>query len=348
MVQRQKDITAQTVDHHLTAAWTTELDAVETWHAPHAGRADLRDPVRTSVRWLLAGSERKNGWQLAEAAGHATPYGLQHLLGRARWDADAVRDALRDDVVAQLGDEAGVLMVDEPSFLTKGTKSVGVKRQHSGTAERIENCQAGVFLAYAAARGQAVVDWELNFPAEWADDDIRRAEAGVPETVSFATMPELAERMLARPLDAGVEAAWVVADAVSGDSRRLGMMLEARAQPYVPALSGTAHVLASVQQLRVGDGLAALRDAPGDGWQRLSAGNGAKGPQCFDWCRFPLTPPLQDGFERWLLVRRGIDEPDALTAFTAFAPAGTTIEELVRVGAAAATWRWALRRRKAR
>jgi SRSO17 transposase len=159
----------------------------------------------------------------------------------------------------------------------------------------------------------------------------------VPETVAFATTPELAERMLARALDAGVEAAWVVADAVYGDSRRLGMMLEKRAQPSVLALSGTAHVWVGLQQQRVGDVLAGLRDTPGDGWQRRSAGDGAKGPRRYDWLRLPLHAPLQDGFARWLLVRRSLDDPHALSAYAVFAPTGTTLEELVRV--AGRRWR---------
>ncbi len=324
------------LDQQLTAAWTDELDAVDARLAPHFGRAESRARARAYVRGLLYGAEHKNGWQLAEHAGHATPYGLQHLLGRARWDADAVRDELRGYVREHLGDEAGILIVDETGFLKKGTKSVGVKRQYSGTAGRIENCQVGVFLAYTSDRGRAFLDRELYVPDEWAGDDIRRAEAGVPEAVSFATKPELAQAMLRRALDAGVDPAWVVADAVYGDSRRLGMELEARAQPYVLALSGKAYVWAGIQQHRVGDLLAALRQDRTDGWQRLSAGDGSKGPRCFDWRRLPLHPPLQAGFERWLLVRRAIDDPDALTAYTVFAPAGTTLTALAR--AAGSRW----------
>lgn len=327
-----------TLDQHLTDAWSTELAAVEARLAPSFGRAELRARVRAYVRGLLSGAARKNGWQLAEEAGNATPYGLQHLLGRARWDADAVRDELRAYVRERLGDQHAVLIIDETGFLKKGTKSVGVKRQYSGTAGRVENCQVGVFLAYAAERGQAFLDRDLYLPAEWADDAVRRQQAGVPETVTFATKPELAERMLERTLDAGIKAAWVVADAVYGDSRRLGLTLEARAQPYVLACSGKAYVWAGWAQQRVGSVLDALRQgvplaafATEDGWQRVSAGDGAKGPRLFDWQRLPLTPPLQDGFARWLLVRRSIADPDELTAYTVFAPAGTTLQTLARV-----------------
>jgi SRSO17 transposase len=329
------------LDQQLTDAWTEELDAVEARLAPHVGRAEVRDHARAYVRGLLSGAERTNGWQLAEMAGHATPYGLQHLLGRARWDADAVRDELRGYVTERFGDTAGILIVDETACLKKGSKSVGVKRQYSGTAGKTETCQVGVFLAYAAARGHAFLDRELYLPTEWADDKARRQQAGVPDAVTFATTPELAERMLTRALDGGVNAAWVVADAVYGDSRRLGMELEARTQPSVLAVSGTAYVWAGMQQQRVGDVLAALRqdESPASAatWQRLSAGDGAKGPRCSDWLRLSLHAPLQEGFARWLLVRRSLDDPDELTAFTVFALTGTPLEELVRV--AGSRWR---------
>ena len=319
------------VNQQIVDAWTDELTALDARLAPHFGRAELRDRARDYLRGLLSGAERKNGWQLAEDAGHATPYGLQHLLGRATWDADAVRDELRGYVREQLGDQEAVLVVDETGFLKKGTKSVGVKRQYSGTAGRIENCQVGVFLACASERGHAFLDRELYLPAEWADDGARRQQASVPEAVRFATKPELAQRMLGRALDAGIEAAWVVADAVYGDSRQLGLDLEARAQPYALALSGKAYVWAGCQQQRVGDVLDALRHPAEDEWQRLSAGDGSKGPRVYDWLRLPLNPPLQEGFERWLLVRRSIDDSDDFTAYTVFAPEGTTLDALARV-----------------
>jgi SRSO17 transposase len=319
------------IDQQLTDAWAAELDAMEVRLAPHFGRAELRGRARAYVRGLLSGAERKNGWQLAEEAGDPTPYGLQHLLGRASWDADAVRDALRAYVTERLGDQAAVLIVDETGFLKKGTHSVGVKRQYSGTAGRIENCQVGVLLAYATDRGRAFLDRELYLPAEWADDPARRQQAGVPPEITFQTKPELAQAMLERVLDAEVAAAWVVADAVYGDSRRLGMMLEERGQPYTLACSGKAYVWAGWTQQRVGDVLDALRQDPVAGWHRLSAGAGAKGPRIFDWQRLPLNPPLQAGFERWLLVRRSCADPDELTAYTVFAPTGTTLAHLARV-----------------
>jgi SRSO17 transposase len=198
----------------------------------------------------------------------------------------------------------------------------------------------GVFLSYASGRGQAFIDRELYLPEEWAHDRERRKRAGVPETVGMRTKPQLAKGMLRRALDAGVQAAWVVADSVYGDSRRLGMFLEESEQPYVLALSGKAYVWAGFYQHRVSEVLEALRRGElvsEEGFKRLSAGVGSKGPRLYDWTRLPLNPPIQEGFERWLLVRRSIEDPDELTAYTVFAPEDTTLGELAQV--AGSRWR---------
>jgi SRSO17 transposase len=182
---------------------------------------------------------RKNGWQLAEHAGETTPDGMQRLLTTARWDADALRDDVHGYVVEHLGDPGGVLVVDETGFLKKGGKSAGVQRQYSGTAGRVENCQVGVFLAYASLRGRALVDRELYLPKEWAADAARRAEAHVPERVAFHTKPQLAQAMLERALDAEVPAGWVAADEVYGGDARLRAWLEAHGLGYVLAVKAT-------------------------------------------------------------------------------------------------------------
>src|SRR5690242_1350695 len=203
------------------AAWTEGLTEVQQRIGPRFARAEQRQRVRRYLAGLLSPVERKNGWQLAEHAGEATPYGMQRLLAGAKWDADAVRDDLRAYVLEQLGDPRAVLVIDETGFLKQGTKSVGVNRQYSGTAGRIENCQIGVFLTYAAPEGHVLLDRELYLPREWADDPDRRQEAGVPEAVTFATKPQLARRMLERALAAGVPAAWVTGDSIYGGDRRL-------------------------------------------------------------------------------------------------------------------------------
>ena len=330
----------KTVDRKMVKSWTEELDAVGELLSPHFARSEVRQRANDYLHGLLSVVERKNSWQLAEVAGNSTPYGIQHLLGRANWDADVVRDELRGYVVERLAGDESVLIVDETGFIKKGEKSVGVKRQYTGTVGKRENCQVGVFLAYASERGQAFIDRELYLPEEWAEDEERREQAGVPEQIGMRTKPKLAREMLRRALDAGVQAAWVVADSVYGDTRRLGMFLEGREQPYVLAVSGKAHVWAGFYQHRVGVVLDSLRQGEllsEEGFRRVWAGEGSKGPRLYDWLRLPLNPPIQEGFERWLLVRRSIEDPDELTAYTVFAAEDTALEALAK--AAGSRWR---------
>jgi SRSO17 transposase len=296
------------------AAWTAGWDEIQGRIGPRFARSEQRQRVRHYVEGLLSPVERKNGWQLAEQAGERRPYGMQRLLAGAKWDADAVRDDLRAYVVAQLGDPRAVLVIDETGFLKQGTHSVGVRRQYSGTAGRIENCQIGVFLTYAAPEGHVLLDRELYLPREWADDTERRHEAGVPEAVSFATKPELARRMLARALAAGVPAAWVTGDSIYGGDRRLRVWLEQQEQPFVLAVT-RAEPLWAVLDGRWGqpraDVIAAHLSA--DQWRRLSAGAGAKGPRWYDWARVRLArlqlTAEEQRWEHWLLVRRSRSDP---------------------------------------
>src|ERR671916_228201 len=208
--------------------WAVGLSALHQRIARHFVRAEPRQQAYDYLRALISPVERKNGWQIAEHVGAATPDGVQRLLATAQWNADQVRDDLRSYVVEHLGDSEAVLVIDETGFLKKGTKSVGVKRQYSGTAGRTENCQIGVFLAYASSRGRTFLDRELYLPKEWAADAERRQEAGVPETVQLRTKPQLGQAMLERALDAGVPAAWVTGDEVYGGDRRLGVWLGGR------------------------------------------------------------------------------------------------------------------------
>ena len=339
----KEDMMPKTVDRKMLRSWSEELEAVGNRLSEHFARSQVRQRAQDYLRGLLSEAERKNSWQLAEVAGNSTPYGIQHLLGRASWDADAVRDDLREYVIEHLADAESVLesclIVDETGFIKKGERSIGVKRQYTGTVGKRENCQVGVFLAYASSRGQAFIDRELYLPEEWAQDEERRGRAGVPEDVGMRTKPELAKEMLRRALEAEVKAAWVVADSVYGDSRRLGMFLEESKQPYVLALSGKAHVWSGFYQHRVSTLLDALTEgelpfaqaAEEEGWKRLSAGEGSKGPRLYDWLRLPLNPPIQEGFERWLLVRRSIQEPEQLSAYTVFCAQNTTLEALAKV-----------------
>lgn len=292
------------------------------------------------VRGLLAEVERKNGWQLAEQAGYVQPRSMQRVLDRSVWDAERVRDLLRATVVEQLGDPAGVLVVDETGFLKKGTKSCGVARQYSGTAGRIENCQIGVFLTYASPRGRAGIDRALYLPKEWAQDEARRRETGVPEEVAFRTKPELARELLERALDAGVPAAWVTADEVYGADSRLRRTLEVRRQRYVLAVAGNVKPTtfpphAPPGQVAMVDVVAAL--TPGD-WIRLSCGEGAQGPRVYDWAYAALRPALQNGWQHGALVRRHPTRAEEVAYYLVYAPDGTPLEQIVR----AAGSRWAV------
>ena len=196
------------------AAWAAGLEAMHARIAGRFGRPEPQQRARAYLQGLLSPVERKNGWQLAEHAGDRTPDGMQRLLATYQWDADLVREDVRTYVLEHLHDPQAVLVFDETGFLKKGTKSVGVQRQYSGTAGRIENCQIGVFLAYASATGRTFIDRELYLPQSWAEAWDRRREAGVPDEVTFATKPQLAQRMLARARAAGVRVPWVTADAV--------------------------------------------------------------------------------------------------------------------------------------
>ena len=323
-------------------AWAAELAEVHARIAPRFARAEPRERVLAYVRGLLAPLEKKNSWTLAERAGEAIPDGMQRLLMSADWDADAVRDDVRDYVVEHLGDADGVLVVDETGFLKKGTKSAGVARQYSGTAGRIENCQIGVFLGYATGAGRTFLDRELYLPKVWAEDRVRRAEARIEENVEFATKPELAMRMIDRAIEAGVPAGWVAGDEVYGQHYRLRRMLEERQMPYVLAVPVNQRVIATVPDEGAGKLVELRADAlaaqlPAQAWKNISAGAGAKGPRLYHWARAAIRP-LEDADSYWLLVRRSLTDPDDLAYYLCHGPERTPLRELVRVAGA----RWAI------
>lgn len=309
-------------------SWSNTLAEVEQRIGQHFARSEARQRAIDYLRGLMSQVERKNSWQLAEALGGSTPYGIQHLLGRALWDADVVRDELRQYVVDHLVDEGAILVVDETGFLKKGRHSAGVARQYSGTAGRVENCQVGVFLAYVSNHGHTLIDRELYLPQEWTADPGRCASVGVPAERAFATKPELARQMLARAFEAGLRAAWVTGDSIYGDVRGLRLWLEEQEQAHVMAISGKEYVWIQRKQHRVSQLLA---DLPADGWTRLSAGDGAKGPRWYEWLLMPVDRPPQQGWCRRVLVRRHLEDPNEVTAFAVFAPEATDLETMVRV-----------------
>ena len=308
--------------------WADELEAVGRRLARRFPRSEPRRRAIAYLRGLLSDAERKNGWQLAEKAGDETPYGVQHLLGRADWDADRVRDDLVAYAHGHLADPQGVLVVDETGFLKKGTKSAGVQRQYSGTAGRIENCQVGVFLAFAGRKGHALLDRELYLPKEWAGDADRREEARIPEEVAFATKPQLAERMFKRAWKAGVKAAWATGDAVYGGDPHLRRFLESNRQPYVLAVRSDQRLWVEFSQLRV-DRIAA--GLPRRAWHKASAGAGSKGPRWYDWALEPFGPVDGRGWQLWLLVRRHRERPEERAYYLCRGPAATPRGELIRV-----------------
>jgi SRSO17 transposase len=301
----------------------------------HFRRAEVRKRVGHYLQGLLASVERKNGWQMAEELGEANAHGVQRLLEEADWDEEAVRDELRTCVIEHLGDEQGVLVVDETGFLKKGKKSAGVARQYSGTAGRRENCQVGVFLLYASAKGQAFIDRALYLPQEWTEDRVRCREAGIPDEVAFATKGELAQQMLERAFAAGVAAEWIVGDTVYGYDE-LRIWLDEQEKNYVVAVPETHPVWVAGRQQPVGL-LAAL--LPPEAWVVLSAGEGSKGARLYEWAWLQLPKQAEEasGRARWVLIRRSLSEPSKRAYYRAAGPAQTTLPELVRV--AGSRWR---------
>lgn len=314
--------------------WGHEFDALHERIASRFRRAEPRRRVHGYLRGLLATTERKNGWHLAELLGEPTPDGVQRLLGTAEWDAEAVRDDLRDYVVEHLGSDEAVLVLDETGFLKKGTHSAGVQRQYSGTAGRIENCQIGVFLCYATAQRAAFLDRALYLPKEWAHDAERREQAAIPAGTVFATKPELARQMLARAFEAGVPRAWVTADTVYGSDRRLRMFLEEHEQPFVLAVPRSEKLWHGGPCYSTAEALADAVQAAA--WQRLSAGDGAKGPRLYDWTlielwRLQLTEE-ERAWGHYLLVRRSLEDPADRAYYVVFARRAEAVPEaLVRV-----------------
>lgn len=295
-----------------------------------AGRFARVEPRRRAgdlVLGLLSDLPIKNCWTLSEQVGDVTPDGMQHLLRRAVWDHDGVRDDLRGFVVEHLGAEQAVLVVDETGDLKKGTCTVGVQRQYTGTAGRIENSQVAVYLTYATSAGHALIDRALYLPKSWAGDADRRAKAGVPDDVDFATKPALAREMIVRALDGGAPAPWVAGDEVYGADPALRKELEDRGVGYVLAVA-CSHPVTTAAGKRRADELAA--SLPRHTWQRISAGQGSKGPRFYDWAWITIDPDTERPGQRWLLIRRN-NSTGELAYYRCYAPTPVPLHELVRV-----------------
>jgi len=317
------------------ARWQAGLEELLGRVAGRFPRVEPRRHARALVLGLLADLPRKNCWTIAEHAGQATPDGLQHLLAGAAWDEHAVRDDVRDYLVEHLADPEAVLVVDETGDLKKGARTVGVQRQDTGTAGKVDNAQVAVYLAYATGAGHGVIDRELDLPQGWIDDPARCRAAGVPDQVGFATKPELARQMLDRALEAGVPAGWVTADEVYGGDPALRGWLETRQLPYVLAVKCTEPLSPASGPPTSAARLA--KRVPPEGWLRLSAGQGAKGRRWYAWSRLALTPAdAPNGWGRWLLVRRSLTTGE-LAYYVCAGPADLPLVALVRV--AGTRWR---------
>jgi SRSO17 transposase len=336
-VETTSDLVAAAADSVDAEGWLAEFDSGFARVAGRFGRVEPRWQARAFLLGLLSDVDSRTCWQLAEQAGDRSPHRMQRLLGEAVWDADAVRDDVRGYVVDQLGDRQAVLILDDTGDLKKGTHSVGVQRQYTGTAGRIENAQIAVFLAYASRYGYALIDREIYLPRSWTDDVARCAAAGVPEQVRFATKIALARRMLTRAARAGVPAAWATADEFYGGDRGLRRDLQARGMGYVLAVAKSHRVTASraVGPQRVDQVTAGLSSRA---WNRYSAGEGAKGPRVYDWAWVAITPPEDERAGRhWLLVRRRLTDGE-LAFYRCWSPTPVALPTLVRV----AGTRWSI------
>lgn len=287
---------------------------------------------------LLGNEPRKTGWMRAEAAGDSGPWRQQALLGRGRWDADALRDIVRDHVVEHLGEADAVLVIDETGFLKQGRASCGVGRQYTGSAGKITNCQIGVFASYVSAKGHAFIDRALYLPKAWTSDPARLAAAHVPQDTAFATKPRLAVDMVARAVATSMPFAWVAADSVYGVGE-LEMALRRAGRGYVLGVKSN-HWFGSWHPDRriAGEAQDIALELPAEAWQRLSAGHGTKGERLYDWVYCPLADldaaeydaPTPGTWTRGLLIRRSLADGEH-AYFTTWCPTGTTIEALVRV-----------------
>jgi SRSO17 transposase len=323
------------------ARWQAGLDELLGRVAGRFGRVEPRRHARAFVLGLLADLPRKNCWTIAEHAGDPSPDGMQHLLGRVVWDEDAVRDDVRDYVVEHLGDPEATLVIDETGDLKKGTTTVGVKRQSTGTAGRVENAQVAVYLVYASQAGHALIDRDLYLSRSWTDDPARCQAVGVPDQVGFATKPALATTMITRALDAGIPVAWVAGDEVYGANPRLRAELEARGIGYVLTVACDHRVPFGGGTHRAD---ALLGQVPARAWQQVSCGKGAKGFRLYDWAFIRLdhdgpAPDDQAG-QHWLMIRRH-QRTGELAFYRCSTPGPVTLATLVRVAGS----RWTVEER---
>ena len=318
--------------------WAASLREVKARMRPLFTQDRVAASAGLFLDGLLGEERRKTGWMRAEAAGDPGPWRQQAILGRGRWDADALRDVVRDYALEHLAADDAVLVVDETGFLKQGKASCGVARQYTGSAGKITNCQIGVFAAYVSGKGHAFIDRSLYLPKAWADDLARRAAVHVPQEIAFATKPQLARTMIEQAIAAGVPFAWVVGDSIYGVSE-VEMALRRAGKGYVLGVNATSQFNSWGAKPPVAGTAAEIAGALGpSAWRRLSAGAGSKGERLFDWAYLELADldaaeynqTLSGLWTRGLLIRRNIADGD-LAFFTTWCPAGTGMETLAAV-----------------
>ena len=325
--------------------WASSLREVKGRLSPLFGQKRVAASAEQFLDGLLGNEPRKTGWMRAEAVGDPGPWRQQAILGRGRWEAEALRDMVREYALETLADREAVLVIDETGFLKQGKASCGVARQYTGSAGKITNCQIGVFASYVSRHGHAFIDRALYLPKEWTDDPERMTAAHVPETVGFATKHQIARRMIARAIAAKLPFSFVAADSVYGIGD-IETALRKAGKGYVLGVASN-HVFRSWGKKQLVGGTAAkiARDLPQNAWRRLSAGEGTKGLRLHDWAYLELADleaghdnsTLTGEWTRGLLIRRSIADGD-LAFFSTWCPKGTTREKLVAVEGC----RWAI------
>lgn len=318
--------------------WASSLRDVKARIRPLFSQERVAVSAGKFLDGLLGNEPRKTGWMRAEAAGDSGPWRQQAILGRGRWDADALREIVREYALETLAEETAVLVVDETGFLKQGKASCGVARQYTGSAGKITNCQIGVFASYVSRHGHAFIDRELYLPKEWTDDADRLKAAHVPDDVGFATKPQIARQMIARALAAKVPFAFVAADSVYGTGD-IETMLRKAGKGYVLGVAAN-HVFRSWGKKQLIGGTAAkiAQSLPKSAWRRLSSGEGTKGPRLHDWAYLELADldvaqynsTLAGEWTRGLLIRRNIAD-GAMAFFSTWCPKGTSAKKLIAV-----------------
>jgi SRSO17 transposase len=318
--------------------WASSLRDVKARIRPLFSQERVAVSAGKFLDGLLGNEPRKTGWMRAEAAGDSGPWRQQAILGRGRWDADALRAIVREYALETLAEETAVLVIDETGFLKQGKASCGVARQYTGSAGKITNCQIGVFASYVSRHGHAFIDRELYLPKEWTDDADRLKAAHVPDEVGFATKPQIARQMIARALAAKVPFAFVAADSVYGTGD-IEIMLRKAGKGYVLGVAAN-HVFRSWGKKQLIGGTAAkiAQSLAKSAWRRLSSGEGTKGPRLHDWAYLELADldvaqynsTLTGEWTRGLLIRRNIAD-GAVAFFSTWCPKGTPAKKLIAV-----------------